>query len=272
MDTCKFVHYEIEPLPPPGCTTALPQLPSLATASATAADETVAVLEPQWINCDIRRFHLPLLGKFSVVMADPPWDIHMELNYGTMNDEEIRSLDIQCLQDDGLLFLWVTGRAMELGREAVRVWGYKLLEELIWVKTNQLQRIIRTGRTGHWLNHSKEHCLVAIKGHPKVNTCIDCDVLVSEVRETSRKPDEVYGMLERLSPGTRKLELFGRQHNVNPGWITLGNQLENSRIVDKQLAANIAAWEAAQQPQPQSQLQQKPADGDREGAHHSRAT
>ena len=24
------------------------------------------------------------------------------------------------------------------------------IEEIIWVKTNQLQRIIRTGRTGHW--------------------------------------------------------------------------------------------------------------------------
>lgn len=70
-------------------------------------------------------------------------------------------------------------------------WGYKRVEEIIWVKTNQLQRIIRTGRTGHWLNHSKEHCLVGIKGNPEVNRNIDTDVLVAEVRETSRKPDEV---------------------------------------------------------------------------------
>lgn len=70
-------------------------------------------------------------------------------------------------------------------------WGYKRVEEIIWVKTNQLQRIIRTGRTGHWLNHSKEHCLVGIKGNPEVNRNIDTDVIVAEVRETSRKPDEV---------------------------------------------------------------------------------
>ena len=37
---------------------------------------------------------------------------------------------------------------------------YHICDELIWVKTNQLQRLIRTGRTGHWLNHGKEHCLV----------------------------------------------------------------------------------------------------------------
>ena len=49
-------------------------------------------------------------------------------------------------QDDGLIFLWVTGRAMELGRECLKLWGYERVDELIWVKTNQLQRIIRTGR------------------------------------------------------------------------------------------------------------------------------
>lgn len=71
---------------------------------------------------------------------------------------------------------------MELGRECLDLWGYKRVDELIWVKTNQLQRLIRTGRTGHWLNHSKEHCLVGIKGNPQIHRRIDCDVLVAEVR------------------------------------------------------------------------------------------
>lgn len=66
------------------------------------------------------------------------------------------------------------------------------------MKTNQLQRIIRTGRTGHWLNHSKEHCLVGIKGSPEVNRNIDTDVIVAEVRETSRKPDEVCLIFKRV--------------------------------------------------------------------------
>ena len=33
----------------------------------------------QWIQCDMRYFDMTVLGKFSVVMADPPWDIHMEV-------------------------------------------------------------------------------------------------------------------------------------------------------------------------------------------------
>ena len=64
------------------------------------------------------------------------------------------------------------------------------------------------GRTGHWLNHGKEHCLVGLKGTKKLNRGIDCDVIVAEVRATSHKPDEIYGIIERLSPGTRKIELL----------------------------------------------------------------
>ena len=54
--------------------------------------------------------NMSVLGKFAVIMADPPWDIHMELPYGTMSDDEMRRLSIPVLQDDGYIFLWVTGR------------------------------------------------------------------------------------------------------------------------------------------------------------------
>ncbi|KAG6911727.1 hypothetical protein DXG01_007977 [Tephrocybe rancida] len=215
------------------------------------AGKAMPALPPQWINCDLRRFDYSVLGKFHVIMADPPWDIHMSLPYGTMTDDEMRAMPIPTLQDEGLLFLWVTGRAMEVGRECMRVWGYTRVDEVIWVKTNQLQRVIRTGRTGHWLNHTKEHMLVGIKtvtddsGALKfpswANRGLDTDVIVSEVRETSRKPDEVYGLIERMCPGGRKIEVFGRKHNTRPGWLTLGNQLGPDQIYEEDLAARIKA-------------------------------
>lgn len=34
---------------------------------------------------------------------------------------------------------------------------------------------------------------------------IDTDVIVAEVRETSRKPDEIYEIIERMCPGGRKI-------------------------------------------------------------------
>ena len=116
-------------------------------------------------------------------------------------------------------------------------WGYKRVDEIVWIKTNQINRLIITGKTGHWLNHTKEHCLVGIKGNPKINTKLDCDVIVSKVRETSRKPDEIYGMIERMNPGGKKVELFGRPDNCMPGWLTLGNQLMDVRLKDPEIIA-----------------------------------
>ena len=214
----------------------------------------------------MRYLDFDVLGKFSVVMADPPWDIHMELPYGTMSDQEMRFLPVGKLQDDGYIFLWVTGRAIELGRECLTNWGYERCDELIWVKTNQLQRLIRTGRTGHWINHGKEHCLIGVKGRPSpalFNKGLDCDVLVSEVRDTSHKPDEVYGLIERLAPGQRKIELFARMHNVQPNWMSLGNQLSGVNLNEPQVVKKFqarypsgSAMEKPQAKQPQAKQQQ----------------
>ncbi|EDW43417.1 GM26549 [Drosophila sechellia] len=234
MATCKYVHYEVDTLP--HINTNKPTDVKTKLSLKRSVDSSCMLYPPQWIQCDLRFLDMTVLGKFAVVMADPPWDIHMELPYGTMSDDEMRALGVPALQDDGLIFLWVTGRAMELGRDCLKLWGYERVDELIWVKTNQLQRIIRTGRTGHWLNHGKEHCLVGMKGNPtNLNRGLDCDVIVAEVRATSHKPDEIYGIIERLSPGTRKIELFGRPHNIQPNWITLGNQLDGIRLVDPEL-------------------------------------
>merc|ERR1711971_457233 len=55
------------------------------------------------------------------------------------------------------------------------------------------------------------------------------------VRETSRKPDEIYNLIERMFPNCLKLELFGRPHNVHENWVTLGNQLDGVRLCDEEL-------------------------------------
>ena len=55
------------------------------------------------------------------------------------------------------------------------------------------------------------------------------------MRETSRKPDEIYELIERMKPGGRKLELFARAHNRRQGWIGLGNQLPGVYFVEKEI-------------------------------------
>ena len=158
-------------------------------------------------------------------------------------------------QSDGLIFLWVTARALlSIGRECLRAWGYRLAGEIVWVKSDQLGRLRRGKASGHWLNHSKEHwyafsdrfcchkhslcrSLIGSKGSVSfVRPSGETDVIVAPSREMSRKPDEIYRLIDRLAPHTRRVELFGRPHNVWPGWLTLGNQLGDSYTVDPRLA------------------------------------
>ena len=184
----------------------------------------------------------------------------------------MRSLPIPTLASNKgpcLLFLWVTGRIKEFAAELMKNWGFANTDVIPWIKTNQLGRIVRTGRTGHWLNHGKEHCLVGICGTPPPDADrfeIDnpdhvefvisnafangwfrksprgfTDVIVSQVRETSRKPDELYEIIESLCPTGRKVELFGRVNNLRKGWLTIGNQLDGSEVHEHELVHALAA-------------------------------
>lgn len=208
------------------------------------------VLPPQWINCDVRYLPFKILGKFAAIISDPAWDIHMSLPYGTCKDDELLSLPMHELQDEGIIMLWVTGRSIEIGRRALLKWGYKISDEMIWVKLNQLRRTIVTGRTGHWLNHSKEHLLVGLKGNPIwINRKIDTDVVVSGTRETLRKPDEFYDIVERIvGTYSRKLEIFGRDHNTRPGWLTIGNQLLGVSLYEPEVKKRYEAYTQGNNP------------------------
>jgi N6-adenosine-specific RNA methylase IME4 len=55
--------------------------------------------------------HCPLFAIHTKrVTILPRSQIHQDLPYGTMEDNEMRRMDIGCLQDDGVIFLWVTGK------------------------------------------------------------------------------------------------------------------------------------------------------------------
>jgi mRNA (2'-O-methyladenosine-N6-)-methyltransferase len=69
---------------------------------------------------DVRTFDFRVLGTFPVIMADPPWDIRMSLPYSTIRDPEMLALNIAVLQQEGgVIFLWVTHRALDFGRECL---------------------------------------------------------------------------------------------------------------------------------------------------------
>ena len=52
---------------------------------------------------------------------------------------------------------------------------------------------------------------------------IDTDVIIWEgdITDPTRKPPEMYTLIENFCLGTRRLEIFGRIHSLRRGWVTV---------------------------------------------------
>ena len=66
-----------------------------------------------------------------------------------------------------------------------------------------------------------EFCLLGRRGSCRRNSKSVREIILSPVRQHSRKPDEVYDRIEEYCDGPY-LELFARQER--PGWTAWGNE------------------------------------------------
>ena len=65
------------------------------------------------------------------------------------------------------VFLWCgSGEGLEHGRRCLDKWGFRRVEDIVWLKTNKTNKTIQSAAaadSNHVLQHTKEHCLVGIK-------------------------------------------------------------------------------------------------------------
>jgi len=158
-------------------------------------------------------------GKYDVIVIDPPWPYGTSYDpetrrcaspYPEMSIEELKKLKIPAA-DDCILWLWTTNAFMHEAFHLLEAWGFEPKTILTWVKN-------RIG-LGNWLRGQTEHCILAVKGRPRVNLTNQSTVLFAKVREHSRKPEEFYQLVDSLCYG-RKLDYFGR--GKREGWDVYG--------------------------------------------------
>ena len=176
--------------------------------------------------------------KYDVILADPPWSFEVwnkdtgngrsaESHYNTMPLEDICALPISELAADNCaLFIWSVWPRIFDARVVIEAWGFKYKTlGFEWVKLNKSGMGFHFGM-GYYTRANPEPCLLAVKGSMPVSTKAERNLLISPVREHSRKPDEQYDKIERLYPNRRYLELFARRRR--DGWDAFGNQVEGS--------------------------------------------
>lgn len=187
------------------------------------------------IRADVRDLDWPLLynnAQFDVIVMDPPWQLAsaaptrgVALGYSQLRDDEIMALPVPKLQSNGFIFIWVINARYSFAFDLFKAWGYEYVDDIVWVKRTVNRRMARGH--GFYLQHAKETCLVGKKGTnpPTCQGGVASDVIWSERRGQSQKPEELYEIIEQLVPGGRYLEIFARKNNLRDFWTSIGNEL-----------------------------------------------
>jgi N6-adenosine-specific RNA methylase IME4 len=177
--------------------------------------------------------------KYPVIYADPPWRFcpdgwktaqgnnvsraGVPRHYDTMLLSEIMAMPVeQAAADDCALFLWATPPMLPAAIDVGRAWGFEFKSiAFTWVKRTKHGK--EHVGMGHWTRHNPEPCLLFTRGEPKRKDKSVRALVTAQVREHSRKPDEMYELIERLIDATPPfLELFAR--TTRPGWDQFGDQ------------------------------------------------
>jgi len=175
--------------------------------------------------------------RFRTIYADPPWRFmnrtgkmapeHKRLTrYGTMTMEEIYELPVATIAaEQSHLYLWCPNALLAEGLETMRRWGYTYKSNLVWFKIRKDGGPDGRG-VGFYFRNVTELVLFGIRG--KNNRTLrpgrtQVNLVGTRKRRHSQKPDEMWDIVERCSPGPR-LEMFARHYRH--GWYQWGDQVE----------------------------------------------
>ena len=175
--------------------------------------------------------------RFSTILADPPWRFHNRTGkmapehrrlarYSTMSFQEIGDLPVGSIAaETAHLYLWVPNALLPYGLEVMDSWGFNYKTNIIWYKVRKDGGPDRRG-VGFYFRNVTEMILFGIRGK-NARTLqpgrSQENIIVSQKREHSRKPDEQYDLIEACSPGPF-IELFAR--GSRKGWFGWGDQAD----------------------------------------------
>lgn len=179
--------------------------------------------------------------RFGTILADPPWRFqnrtgkmapeHRRLSrYDTMTFEEIMALPVQEIAADiAHLYLWVPNALLPQGIAVLQAWGFEYKSNLVWHKIRKDGGPDGRG-VGFYFRNVTELVLFGVRGKNARTLAPgrrQVNFLATRKREHSRKPDELYDIVEACSRGPY-LEMFARGTRAN--WTTFGKQAEDYEI------------------------------------------
>ncbi len=178
------------------------------------------------------------MERYGTLLVDPPWQFqnrtgkvapeHIRLHrYQTMTTERIAEIPVRdLLREQAHLYLWTPNALLQGGLRIMESWGFTYKTNLVWSKVRKDGGPDGRG-VGFYFRNTTELVLFGVKG--KLRTLApgrrQVNLIATRKREHSRKPDEMYDVIEQCSPGPY-LELFARHPRT--GWDQWGDEIEGS--------------------------------------------
>lgn len=192
--------------------------------------------------------------EFSTIVANPPWvvsgktGIAEDREYSRLRYPGVRLEELLCLPvftaaaENAHLYLWAPSWLLVEGLQVMERWGFQYKTALLWEKVRG-DGATDGGCTGYYFRNATEILLFGVRGTlrtlPPARRQIN--VLRAPKLSQNRKPDDVYGLIERCSPGPY-LELFSAA--ARDGWACWCNQADDgadqpTRLRRKQLTLEL---------------------------------
>ena len=168
----------------------------------------------------------PITGRYHTLVIDPPWPmekIERELfpqqhgfDYPTMNEDELVALPIPA-SDDAHVFLWTTQKFLPMALRLLDAWEVRYICTFVWHKPGGFQPFGLP-------QYNCEFVLYARRGSLRfLDTKALPACFSAPRREHSRKPDEFYDLVRRVTVAPR-IDLFSRE--PRDGFDQWGNETE----------------------------------------------
>ena len=172
--------------------------------------------------------------QFKVMHADPAWTFETysakgqgkspQQHYDCMTMEELiqlkDDLNMDFIMDpNSICIMWATWPMLPQALQLMKAWGFKYVSGGSWEKQSKHGKL-HMG-TGYYFRSGSELFLLGKRGDPGLPKKAQRNCITAPIREHSRKPDQIYDMIEAMYDGPY-LDLFSRQDR--PGWLPWGNE------------------------------------------------
>lgn len=166
------------------------------------------------------------IGEFRTLVIDPPWPVEKVeryerpyqepyIGYPTMTIDAIKAMGLP-FAEECHIYLWTTQKFLPFAFEVFETWQVKYIQTLVWHKN--------VGFTpfGLFMNNV-EFALFGRKGSLSLIKAGEKLCFESKGREHSRKPDEFYNLVRKVSPEPR-IDIFSREKR--DGFDQWGNEID----------------------------------------------